>query len=96
MKRIMEERNIDRLYHFTQASNLKSILEHGIMPKDDLDYLGIVSRCNDEYRFDSCTNLVRVPVSNELRWFFPRPCSLAMIESLFTSFRLRLFEKDVF
>ena len=58
MKRIMEERNIDRLYHFTQASNLKSILEHGIMPKDDLDYLGITSRCNDEYRFDGCTNAV--------------------------------------
>lgn len=58
MKRIMEDRNIDRLYHFTQASNLKSILEHGIMPKDDLDYLGIACYCNDEYCFDGCTNAV--------------------------------------
>lgn len=58
MESILQARNIDRLYHFTQASNLKSILEYGIMPKDDLDFFDIACCCNDDYRFDGCTNAV--------------------------------------
>lgn len=58
MQQIIESRRIDCLYHFTQAKNLKGILTYGLLPKDNLDSLGIPYCHNDDYRFDNCTDAV--------------------------------------
>lgn len=58
MRRFMKERQIDRLYHFTQADNLKNIFRYGLLPRDELESRGIESSINDEWRFDGCCNAV--------------------------------------
>ena len=58
MQEILEERNIEWLYHFTQATNLESILRNGICPRDILINNRMPSRFNDQYRYDECTNAV--------------------------------------
>lgn len=58
MIRFMKERQIDRLYHFTQADNLKNIFRYGLLPRDELESRGIESSINDEYRFDDCLDAI--------------------------------------
>ena len=58
MKEIMEQRKINRLYHFTQAENLENIFRYGIVPRTTLDMRGIRSSYNDDYRYDNCKNAV--------------------------------------
>lgn len=58
MRRFLKERQIDRLYHFTQADNLKNIFRYGLLPRDELESRGIESSINDEWRFDGCCNAV--------------------------------------
>lgn len=56
IKKILSERNIDCLMHFTQAENLPGIFEYGICPRADLSEEEAIF--NDEYRFDNCENAV--------------------------------------
>lgn len=58
MNKIMEQRQIDRLYHFTQAENLENIFRYGIVPRESLDKSEIKSVYNDDYRYDNCTDAV--------------------------------------
>lgn len=55
IKKIISERGIKNLIHFTRAENLPSIFEYGICPRTDLHEEAIV---NDEYRFDNCEGAV--------------------------------------
>lgn len=48
----LENRNVQFLVHFTPASNLPSILSHGIMPRSALAGKGIHADTPDEQRFD--------------------------------------------
>lgn len=57
-EQIMKQRQIDRLYHFTQAENLENIFWYGILPRRTLDMKRIESCYNDVYRYDNCTNAV--------------------------------------
>lgn len=47
MERILKQRQIDRLYHFTQAENLSNIFRYGLLPREILE--------NEE--IDSCLAL---------------------------------------
>lgn len=58
MKRILNRRQIRRLYHFTQVENLSNIYKYGLLPRDILEYKEIYSCFNDEYRNDKCLNAV--------------------------------------
>ncbi len=58
MRSIMKQRQIDRLYHFTQAENLENIFRYGIVPRTILDQQGIQSSYNDDYRYDNCEDAV--------------------------------------
>lgn len=52
IKDIINERNIEWLFHFTRAENLKSILKDGLIPRNEIDEeLAIV---NDDCRYDKC------------------------------------------
>lgn len=58
MEKILEQRQIDRLYHFTQAENLSNIFNYGLLPREILENEEIHSCFNDDYRFDNCLNAV--------------------------------------
>jgi len=58
MERILKQRQIDRLYHFTQAENLSNIFNYGLLPREILENEEIDSCFNDDYRFDNCLNAV--------------------------------------
>lgn len=58
MKRILKQKQIDTLYHFTRAENLENIFRYGIIPRESLDQSEIKSSYNDEYRYDGCLDAV--------------------------------------
>lgn len=58
MRSFLKERQIDRLYHFTRANNLKNIFRYGLLPKDELDSRGIENFINDVHRYDNCPNAI--------------------------------------
>ncbi len=58
MEQILKERQIDWLFHFTQADNLPNIMEYGIMPRSELECYNIDFLYNDNYRYDNCKNAV--------------------------------------
>lgn len=58
MEKIMKQRQIDRLYHFTQANNLENIFRYGIVPRATLDRRKIRSCYNDDYIYDNCMDAV--------------------------------------
>jgi hypothetical protein len=50
----VEARQIPFLVHFTRTKNLSSILQHGIVPRDQFgDGTGVVGDINDELRLDN-------------------------------------------
>ena len=52
IKKFLENRQINNLVHFTRLGNLRSILQHGLVPRSNQDYFNIKSVCNDADRFD--------------------------------------------
>ncbi|MFT4105506.1 MAG: DarT ssDNA thymidine ADP-ribosyltransferase family protein [Lacrimispora sp.] len=58
MEQILKQRQIDRLYHFTQAENLPNIFSYGLLPREILEDNNIHSCFNDDYRYDDCLNAV--------------------------------------
>ncbi|TQQ35799.1 DUF4433 domain-containing protein [Vibrio cholerae] len=59
IKKILEERDIRVLLHFTQLENLPNILKEGIKTRDDLDEY---AKCNDKLRLDNHTDTVSMSV----------------------------------
>lgn len=83
MKQILKERNIEYLFHFTQACNLPNISAYGLLSKKDLENKSIDFEGNDQYRYDGCENAVcmsiefpnykmfysmRMQKSEEIKW----------------------------
>lgn len=58
MEELLKQRQIDRLYHFTQAENLSNIFKYGLLPRNILEDSTIPSCFNDDYRYDNCLNAV--------------------------------------
>lgn len=56
IEKILSERGINSLVHFTRAENLPSIMEYGICPRAELYEEEAIF--NDEYRYDDCENAV--------------------------------------
>lgn len=56
IEKILSERGISSLVHFTRAENLPNILKYGICPRAELYEKDAIF--NDEYRFDGCENAV--------------------------------------
>ncbi len=52
IKRFIEERNIESLFHFTPVDNLENILKYGLLSINNLNRLGIDYYYNDENRYD--------------------------------------------
>lgn len=56
MRKFMQSRQIDALFHFTRANNLPNIFRYGLLPKESLLADGIDAEFNDHYRYDGCEN----------------------------------------
>ncbi len=63
IEEICKERDITQLIHFTQASNLNSILEHGLCTRAFLDQNDIQYEYNDDLRIDGFENTISLSVS---------------------------------
>ena len=63
-KEEIEKRFITRLVHFTEESNIDSILEHGILPRKELEDLKFNFHFNDSNRWDRETMSISLSVEN--------------------------------
>jgi hypothetical protein len=62
IEKIVNERNIRWLVHFTRVENLESILENGILPRNSLESLNTIPLTNDEIRLDGFLNAISVSI----------------------------------
>lgn len=63
MEKVIEERNIRHLVHFTRVENLKSIIERGLLPRSYLESNNISCSLNDEERLDAHLDSVSCSIS---------------------------------
>ena len=81
MQRILKERNIEWLCHFTQATNLDNILQNGIRPRSMLNENGTSISFNDQYRYDNCTNAICTSIEfPNYKMFYKLRCDNPEIE----------------
>lgn len=72
MKKILKERQIEWLFHFTRAENLANIFQYGLLPRDDLENMNIKSLVNDPYRYDNCKDAVCTTIEfPNYKMFYP-------------------------
>ncbi|MDO7787242.1 hypothetical protein [Desulforamulus aquiferis] len=53
MKKILKERQIEFLFHFTRAENLVNIFKYGLLPRSALSANKLDSYFNDDFRYDN-------------------------------------------
>ncbi len=58
MRKLLRERQIDWLFHFTRAENLFNIFRYGLIPIEILKRRGISVVNNDHIRYDNCDNAI--------------------------------------
>lgn len=63
IEKIIQDRGIKKLYHFTQAKNLNSIFERGILSRNTIYNLRIDAAVNDNERWDRHTDAISVSIS---------------------------------
>ena len=63
IRSIAKEREIELLLHFTQAANLPGIVEHGILPRCELEKDMYMAYASDKYRLDDNFDAVSVSIS---------------------------------
>ena len=62
-RRLFKKKGILKLVHVTRKDNLKSILKHGILPREELSNNKIKFIYNDQQRLDNWLNAVCVSVT---------------------------------
>ena len=60
---IAEEREVRHLLHFTQASNLREIVKHGLLSRDKLAGPEYMARASNYYRLDGRGDAISVSIS---------------------------------
>ncbi|WP_333850987.1 DarT ssDNA thymidine ADP-ribosyltransferase family protein [Leclercia sp.] len=60
----VKRKPVPALYHFTHLSNLESILEHGILTRQQLDASGHPFRYNDTRRLDGIRNSISLSIGH--------------------------------
>lgn len=56
LQQAVQSRGIDFLVHFTRLDNLHSIMNHGLIPRSQLESEGFEVTFNDSERIDDCLN----------------------------------------
>lgn len=63
MQTEIKNRSIKCIFHFTQASNVSSILTHGLLSRDMLVKKSIIADINDALRLDGQTDTISCSIS---------------------------------
>jgi hypothetical protein len=63
IRSIAEEREVRHLLHFTQFSNLREIVKHGLLSRDKLAGPEYMAYASDRYRLDGTETAVSVSIS---------------------------------
>lgn len=63
IQNILKNREIEYLVHFTKASNLQSIMQHGLVSRDKIDDGYYAASVNDQQRLDNRRNTISTSVS---------------------------------
>ena len=74
IKRFIEERNIESLFHFTPVDNLENILKYGLLSINNLNRLGIDYYYNDENRYDDRLDAISTSIEFPNYKMFYKPC----------------------
>ncbi len=56
LQKVVQDRDIEYVIHFTRLDNLPSIMERGLIPRSQLEAEGIDVTFNDDERIDECPN----------------------------------------
>jgi len=72
IQEIIEKRRIRKLVHFTRITNLKSIIDYGILPKTEIERRKIKVDYNDQARKDNWLEATSVSVTEKNLFLFPR------------------------
>ena len=72
IQEIIEQKNIRKLVHFTKISNLKSIIEYGILSRKDIEKKNIKFDYNDDKRLDTWIDASCVSVTKKNSRIFPK------------------------
>lgn len=62
VKKVIKDRKITKLIHFTTEQNLQSIIKNGILSRDDLNLQGIDFMINDHQRLEGKTDAICLSV----------------------------------
>jgi len=72
IKKIVREREIEYVFHFTRIDNLDSILNYGILGRTQLENRAISFQYNDEYRIDRQVSAICCSIGHpNYRMFYP-------------------------
>lgn len=63
IKALVAKRNIKALVHFTRIENLPSIIQQGLIGRNDLESKNIDVEINDKLRLDNATNAISTSIS---------------------------------
>ena len=75
IERIVNEKNIRWLVHFTRIENLRSILENGLLPRDNFEGLNLQPLTNDNLRLDGFLGATSLSIeSPNYRMFWKCRC----------------------
>lgn len=78
IRKIVSDRKIEFLTHFTQVSNLRSILNFGLRSIADLRADGIHVEVNDHHRHDRCRDSVCLSISHpNCQMFYRYRCNFS-------------------
>ncbi|HEM7578080.1 TPA: hypothetical protein U2J86_005134, partial [Serratia marcescens] len=69
IKKIISDRRIRWLCHFTPRCNLKNIKEKGLIPRDILSEKALFT---DQFRFDRNSNAICLSISKPNKWMFKK------------------------
>ena len=70
IKNFLDERRIHYLVHFTDAKNIPSIRENGILSVNELGNRSIEYKSNDEYRHDEALDHISLSVSGMNKYLY--------------------------
>ena len=63
IQKFIDDRNVECCIHFTKVENLKSILQYGLLSKDEMDYKFLDYHYNDSLRLDGYTESISVSIT---------------------------------
>lgn len=76
IQKIVQQRDITRLFHFTHSDNLSSILENGLISRSELDNADAIYDFNDQSRIDGHLDAISLSISfPNSKMFYKYRCS---------------------